>query len=119
RVGQELSIDVPGRDELESIGRRLRSRESMSHRRASSRGRSRIARRSCDGGLERAQSAGLARRVFAEWQARALLDIRGVRAHRRVDGDTACEMARGVRIDSLAGAGRFAQLPTNVDVLAK
>ena len=58
--------------------------------------RSRVRRRPRDGGAERAQLRGLARGLRAHRAPRPVRDVRGVRAHRRVDGDAAREVARGV-----------------------
>ena len=116
---EQLSPVLPRRDQLEPPRRRLRGRESLPRRAHDPDRRSRLAARARDGGPQRAQLRGLARGLRPHGAPRALRDLRGVRAHRRVDDDAAREVARGVRAAAVARAGPLAQLSAHVDLLAQ
>src|SRR5574341_991918 len=70
---------MPGRDELEPVGCRLRRREPDAGRADHRHRRSRRARRPRDGDPERAQLPGLARGIPPHGSARALRVVRGAR----------------------------------------
>ena len=107
RTRRQLPALLPRRDQLEPARRRLRGREPLPRRAASSPSDDHVSpRRPRDGGAQRAQLPGLARGLPAHRPARPLRDLRGVRDDRRVDGDAARQVARGERGAAVARAGR-------------
>ena len=68
------------------------------------------ARRPRDGDAERAHAGGLARGLSADGAAWVLLELRGVRAHHRLDVQPACEVAGEVEAGAaLEGADLVAE----------
>src|SRR5690606_39582648 len=81
-------------------------------------GRAPVAGRAGTRGALRAALPGLARRVSLDRPARLLLLLRGVRAHRRLDVQSAREVAEGEQGDSVAAPSAVAELSVDVARLA-
>ena len=115
---RQLPRVQPGRNDLESLERRVRGDEPVFDRGDPSRRRSRRARWPRDGNAERAPMRRLARRLSAHRPPRVLLLLRGVHSHRRFDVQPARQVAEGGEPDSVAPADRLAELPADVACLA-
>ena len=100
----------PGRNDLEPLGRRVRSDGPLLDRGDSSRRRPRRARWPRDGDAERASVRRLARRLSAHRPPRLFLLLRSVHSHRRFDVQPARQVAEGGEPHSLAAADRLAEL---------
>ena len=110
---------LPRRDDVEPARRGVRGVRPVPGRAGAADRRPRRADRPRDGGAVRAQLSRLARGVHADWPARAVRHLRGVRADRRVDGDPAREVARVLRRPVVARRDPVAEHPADVDVLAQ
>ena len=108
----------PGRNDLESLERRVRGDEPLLDRGDPSRRRPRRARWPRDGDAQRAPVPGLARRLPAHRPARVLFLLRGLHPHHRFDVQPARQVAEGLERDSVAAADRLAQLSAHVARLA-
>ena len=109
----------PGRDRLEPSRRRVSRSPTRRGWRTS---RASTSHLSPDGRVMEVLSEhllpGLARRLSAHRPPRPLLVLRGLRPHRRLDVQSACEMAEGVRDDPVAQPDRLAELSADVACLA-
>ncbi len=95
----------PRRDGLQPPGRRLRGHGPRLDGRAHARRRAPRSRRPGHGDPVGARLPGLARGLPADGPARPLLVLRGVRPHRRLDVQPACEVAQD-RARTSPGGGR-------------
>ena len=116
--GEKLPSVRSRRDSLQSARGGLRGHpqklDGGNHRR---RHRSRPGRPG-HGGLKRAHVPGLAGGLSADRAAWLLLLLRGLHPHRRLDGQSARQMAQSQQGHPLAQANRVAQLPPHVPCLA-
>ena len=118
RNAEQLPRVQPGRNELESVERRVRGDEPVLDRGDSSRRRPRRARWARDGNAQRASMRRLARRLSAHRAPRVLLLLRGVHPHRRFDVQPARQVAQGGEPHSMAAADCLAELPAVVACVA-
>ena len=116
--GAQLPCRRPGRNRVQPPRRAVRSDRSHLAGRAAAGGRAPGAGRTRDGNPLRAHLSGLARRLPAHRPARAVLVLRGVHPHRRLDVQPARQVAQGVQRDSVAAADCLAQLPAHLARLA-
>ena len=114
----ELPRVQPGRNDLEPLGRRIRSDEPLLDRGDHSPRRPRCTRWPRDGDVERAPVRGLARRLSAHRPPRLLFLLRSVHPHRRFDVQPARQVAEGDAGHSLAAPDCLAELPAHVARLA-
>ncbi len=102
KTAGQLPAVLPGRDQLQPPGRRLRGREPLLRRPDPRHRRPRVARRPGDGGAERAPLRGLARGLSADRTPRPVRHLRGVRHGVGVDDRAAHQVAGGGDAPALA-----------------
>ena len=113
-----VPADGPGRDRFQPASGRCSSQPTRRGWPRPSRRRASRAGRPGDGGALRAPVPGLAGGLSADRPPRPVQLLRGVRAHRRLDAQSARQVADEQRGAVLAAAHRIIELPSDVTCLA-